>query len=342
MYLFSRGRIKKYRHNYKINKLYRAPFLHLPGHRKPAIAIRYSPIKYELIDDGTLNEDEATVEGPSIVVDEVVTDVAVEGNFISSENKENVIEAPQDQVMDIIEEIPAEPESITMNVDKPVPALFESADQEMNKDGQPDEAIRPSRKSISRKNYEESSTEDEIETPDAKGTTFAQPPALAPVTPAVNAPLRPLNYRHIFAVASLDSVTIYSTQKSHTKPIAFLSNLHYAPLTDISWSKDGRTLLLSSTDGFCTLVEFEGDELGVKFVEADVSLVDEQDALKVQPEVSASSEVIVAKQAQSDLTAVDDAVKSAAVLPTKVASTLDPSMIKKRITPTFISNITKS
>ena len=69
-----------------------------------------------------------------------------------------------------------------------------------------------------------------------------------------------LSYRYIFAVATQDSVVIYDTQQ--TSPIAFLSNLHYATFTDVAWSMDGRTLMLASTDGFCSLVEFEANELG--------------------------------------------------------------------------------
>lgn len=45
-------------------------------------------------------------------------------------------------------------------------------------------------------------------------------------------------------------------------PFAIISNIHYARLTDITWSADGRILIVSSVDGFCTLITFEADELG--------------------------------------------------------------------------------
>ena len=61
-------------------------------------------------------------------------------------------------------------------------------------------------------------------------------------------------------MATLDAVVIYDTQS--TRPIAFLGNLHYSFLSDISWSADGLLLMMSSQDGFCTYVEFEENELG--------------------------------------------------------------------------------
>lgn len=69
-----------------------------------------------------------------------------------------------------------------------------------------------------------------------------------------------LPYRLIFAVATLNSLYIYDTES--VQPIAVLAGLHYAAITDISWSPTGKYLALSSQDGYCTLVEFEDNELG--------------------------------------------------------------------------------
>jgi chromatin assembly factor 1 subunit B len=73
-------------------------------------------------------------------------------------------------------------------------------------------------------------------------------------------PLLSKDFRYIFAVATQDSVVVYDTQ--HAKAIAIFGNLHYATVTDISWSKDGLKLMMSSTDGFCSLIEFSPGELG--------------------------------------------------------------------------------
>lgn len=91
-----------------------------------------------------------------------------------------------------------------------------------------------------------------------------------------------LPYRMVYAVATLDSVYLYDTQQAG--PIAMFGNLHYAPFTDLTWcalplppslsraaltpdaprirSVDGQTLVISSQDGYCSVVAFEPGELG--------------------------------------------------------------------------------
>lgn len=69
-----------------------------------------------------------------------------------------------------------------------------------------------------------------------------------------------LPYRSIFAVLTLDTVLIYDTH--HDRPLAVAKGLHYAGLTDCCWSKDGRHLLVSSTDGYLSILSFQERELG--------------------------------------------------------------------------------
>uniref|UniRef100_A0A1J3DFA9 CAF-1 p60 homolog n=1 Tax=Noccaea caerulescens TaxID=107243 RepID=A0A1J3DFA9_NOCCA len=69
-----------------------------------------------------------------------------------------------------------------------------------------------------------------------------------------------LPYRLVFAIATLNSVYIYDTEC--VAPIAVLAGLHYAAITDITWSPNASYLAMSSQDGYCTLVEFEDNELG--------------------------------------------------------------------------------
>lgn len=49
-------------------------------------------------------------------------------------------------------------------------------------------------------------------------------------------------------------------------PFGGLANLHYAALSDIAWSADGRVLVLSSEDGFCSMVTFAEGQLGTPIV----------------------------------------------------------------------------
>ncbi|KAK6150727.1 hypothetical protein DH2020_015659 [Rehmannia glutinosa] len=69
-----------------------------------------------------------------------------------------------------------------------------------------------------------------------------------------------LPYRYIFAVATLNSLYIYDTES--IQPIVIVAGVHYAAITDIAWSPAGNYLALSSQDGYCTLLEFENQELG--------------------------------------------------------------------------------
>ncbi|XP_014642327.1 PREDICTED: chromatin assembly factor 1 subunit B [Ceratotherium simum simum] len=77
-----------------------------------------------------------------------------------------------------------------------------------------------------------------------------------------------LPYRLVFAVASEDSVLLYDTQQLF--PFGYVSNIHYHTLSDVSWSSDGAFLAISSTDGYCSFVTFEKDELGVPLKEKPV------------------------------------------------------------------------
>lgn len=70
-------------------------------------------------------------------------------------------------------------------------------------------------------------------------------------------------YRIVFAVATQDSVLLYDSQQD--LPFGYISQIHYTRLSDVSWSPDGRLLLISSTDGFCTFVTFEKDEIGIPY-----------------------------------------------------------------------------
>jgi hypothetical protein len=81
--------------------------------------------------------------------------------------------------------------------------------------------------------------------------------------------------KFVYAVATLDSVVLYDTD--HDTPFAMISNLHYAALTDVAWNYDGSLLFMSSTDGFCSMVEFGIDELGVLIPRAEWPVLDVQD-----------------------------------------------------------------
>lgn len=105
-----------------------------------------------------------------------------------------------------------------------------------------------------------SSVEETSESGDAN-TTPKQSTASAPPASMIGLP-----YRMIFAVATHDSVWIYDTQQGG--PLCCFSNMHYASFTDLTWSPDGQTLMMCSTDGYCSIVVFDYGELGQPYIYA--------------------------------------------------------------------------
>jgi chromatin assembly factor 1 subunit B len=83
-----------------------------------------------------------------------------------------------------------------------------------------------------------------------------------------------LPYRIVFAVVTKDSIVFYDSQRS--LPFAYVDNVHYSNLTDLSWfafyilhqwclvyrSPDGRVVLISSTDGYCSFILFDDTDFG--------------------------------------------------------------------------------
>ncbi|KAI8901126.1 WD40-repeat-containing domain protein [Globomyces pollinis-pini] len=130
----------------------------------------------------------------------------------------------------------------------------------------------------------------------------------------------PLDYRYIFAIATQDSVVIYDTQ--HTNAIAFLGNLHYASLTDISWSSDGLNLIMTSTDGFCSLVEFSPDELGIPY------------PIEEGTEVKETIGVASTKQVEIN-TLSSNLIKKSSIKSSTIVNALSSNLIKKKIQPTI-------
>lgn len=171
--------------------LSKPPVAHLPGHKKPSIAVRCSPIFYKLRTGNT----KETVQ---ITLDTSSNDGAIS----------------------------ALPASIVptgaMNAPSP--------------------------------------TSNPISQPVADSKADSQ--ATADPGPA---PVFALPYRVIYAVATQDTVLVYDTQQQ--TPLCVATNLHLATFTDLAWSSDGRTLLISSSDGFCSALAFAQEELGDRYTD---------------------------------------------------------------------------
>ena len=84
-------------------------------------------------------------------------------------------------------------------------------------------------------------------------------------TDAEFSPLLDLPYRIVFAVATTDQVLIYNTESIY--PMAVLGSIHYAPINDMAWvipdsQPKSQKLVVSSSDGFCSIVSFDNDFRG--------------------------------------------------------------------------------
>lgn len=85
-------------------------------------------------------------------------------------------------------------------------------------------------------------------------------------------------YRFLFAVATTRSLLIYDTQQP--TPIGYVSQIHLARLTDLSWSHDGRMLMIASYDGYTTMIVFDKNDLGERYTEPLINPVQEREKEK--------------------------------------------------------------
>ncbi|KFG78448.1 putative chromatin assembly factor 1 subunit B [Metarhizium anisopliae] len=180
VYIYTRGGINK------------PPIAHLPGHKKPSVVVKCSPVYYTL--------------RPSPPATTHIT--------IDTSSAE--------------EQLPSLPEPISKS--SPGAAVMEPP---------------PPPASVS---SEISGSQSKPLGVDTDASTPGPKPAFS------------LPYRMVYAVATQDSVLLYDTQQK--TPICVVSNLHCATFTDLAWSSDGLTLVISSSDGFCSTLSFASGELG--------------------------------------------------------------------------------
>lgn len=142
-------------------------------------------------------------------------------------------------------------------------------------------------------------------------------------------------YRSIFAVLTLDSVLIYDT--CHSRPLCIARGLHYAGLTDCSWSSNGRNLIVCSTDGYISIISFAEGELGDVYQDSSVpcSIAPLQMAAECS---KAMSQIQIPKKCPSSILPPCEPGQSAAIVapPSKRART-DDKKEKKRVVPMLLS-----
>ncbi|QSZ32299.1 hypothetical protein DSL72_001873 [Monilinia vaccinii-corymbosi] len=184
VYIYTRGGINK------------PPVAHLPGHKKPSVAVKCSPVYY------------TTRKAPPPATKHITIDTSSDDSMTALPEPAMGLKSPSHASME------------------PPPIVSQSSD-----------SSRPSSSSKAKSL--------EVET-----SVTSQGPTVAFSLP----------YRMVYAVATEDSVLLYDTQQQ--TPLCIVSNLHCATFTDLSWSTDGTTLLMTSSDGFCSTLTFAPGELG--------------------------------------------------------------------------------
>ncbi len=132
-----------------------------------------------------------------------------------------------------------------------------------------------------------------------------------------------LPHRTVYAVVTQDEVLLYDTQT--VNPVASFSGLHYAPHTDAVWSSDGKTFIVASSDGYCTLFEFEDGELGRALPPLHV------------PQLPAANELSPDTNQSDDLIMLDAAGNPEPIV--IATNQTSEGLKKKKIQPTLISGL---
>lgn len=117
----------------------------------------------------------------------------------------------------------------------------------------------------------------------------------------------------VYAVATSSAVLIYSTEKPH--PLFGMGNYHYAALTDLAW-RGSEMLAISSSDGYCSFMVFEKDELGEIYEPTgDLAAL-----MKVQEYVPAQKPIMVESQPERvEYRETENGIKKKRIIPKKVA-----------------------
>jgi WD40 repeat protein len=98
-----------------------------------------------------------------------------------------------------------------------------------------------------------------------------------------------LPHRLIFAVLCRDSILLYNSQCN--SPFAYMENLHYDKLSSISWTPDGRILVVSSLEGFNSFIRMDTKLLGTPCdLQPDFLALQQQQKQEQQQQIEAQSQ----------------------------------------------------
>ncbi|KAH7910902.1 WD40-repeat-containing domain protein [Hygrophoropsis aurantiaca] len=199
----------------------RPPIAQLPGHKKASVAVRFSPILYELRGDVTGAEETKNLQlekGKEGNVELDLVGVALTPSLPQGSQPSPMTEKSTFSALPIV---------------APSPQVAARDSMIMPSPSSPAHQLKPPTPLPSKPSTPAISTTLGTST----GSIFALP------------------YRMLYAVLTKDTVAIYDSQQAG--PVCMLTKLHYDEFTDMSWSPDGQSLILSARDGYCTIVIFD-------------------------------------------------------------------------------------
>ncbi|KAF8625088.1 hypothetical protein AX15_005567 [Amanita polypyramis BW_CC] len=234
----------------------RPPIAQLPGHKKASVAVRFSPILYELRSGvvgpapATGGEHETKVHAHDGSTKIGLIDKGVDGSVdvdIAGPTVSSVLSVPSAMTSPVVGQRTPQKHRTGLQalVVSPMPRQFE-----MKNEGNM-MMVSPTLMPADMNPPTPAASKPPTPGPSTSGVSSHAATVGTHTTGSVFA----LPYRMLYAVVTMDTVTIYDTQQA--SPFCLLTKLHYDEFTDVSWSPDGQCLVLSSRDGYCTLVIFD-------------------------------------------------------------------------------------
>ncbi|KAK7042652.1 WD-repeats-region domain-containing protein [Favolaschia claudopus] len=226
----------------------RPPVAQLPGHKKASVAVRFSPVLFELRPGVAGGASGSSQHGGE---PRLGTGTATGEEGEGSERVRDVEESMEvDLVGPMVLPPPPTPATTSGNAAGTAQGIAAPIPQR-SFDVMASPAMSPI-DSNSRRPLTPAASK-----PGTPAPGHAHSASVTPSTAAAAASgsVFALPYRMLYAVVTMDAVAIYDTQQAG--PVCLLTKLHYDEFTDLAWSPDGQCLMLSSRDGYCTLITFD-------------------------------------------------------------------------------------
>lgn len=204
------------------------PIGQIPGFKKASVAVRFSPVLYELRGMGTDSKGSSESQKP-VEKDKEPVRISVEPGKEETTHVDLMGAAENSPAVKTAPPLLEVPSTVSSPIKSPASATASMASMIRGRSPTPQRVLQ-------------------------SGSSQSQS-AHTPATPASSGSVFALPYRMLFAVATMDTITVHDTQQAG--PICLFTKLHYDEFTDMTWSPDGQCLILSSRDGYCTIIIFD-------------------------------------------------------------------------------------